>query len=331
MTQSTDLTVENNVLIGKERELYLAGGKHGILSYILGEWQINPASVVNWRRNLERRKLICDFFNIRYGHIVAPEKYNVHSENFPIENPRTMIDAYRDDNGRLPCFYPVDLLKKAEHRAYARNDTHFGLGGLLTTTRLIGEIAGRSPDEIDAICAEAMQYLVPMPGPFFGDLGNKVNPRDPEDNVMRIGDIPTTKTYENNLVHIYDKAVNEGRAIVLKSTSANARGSLLIFGDSYLHHTLPYLSLMFETVVYCRTQFFHDEMAVMMKPDVIISQAAERYLSFVYPDENAAPFLMTPYLLDRKPNYSIEEAEVFAEVLGGRRRIDFNLYARYRK
>jgi hypothetical protein len=67
-------------------------------------------------------------------------------------------------------------------------------------------------------------------------------------------------------------------------------------------------------------------MVRMTRPDVVISQAAERYLSFVYPDRSAPPFLMVPYLLGRSPNITPETARILAAALAGDREVDVSIY-----
>ena len=49
---------------------------------------------------------------------------------------------------------------------------------------------------------------------------------------------------------------------------------------------------------------------------------AERYLSYVWPDERAPNFFLVPYLLGRQPAFSPEDAEHFSKALSCGRDID---------
>ncbi len=324
----SETTIINNVLVGDNRELYLAGGNHGILSYAKGEWEIKPQSIVNWYDNIARRKAYCSLFNVPYAHMVVPEKYRVMNENFPLPDARSMADFYRRD-GALPCLYPVKELK-ACGRAYMRNDTHFAVDGLFAVMKIVANLAGRTDAETGVAVDAATKWIVPSTTPFGGDLGAKLTPPDLEPEVRRITKPEFVRSFENNLEHVYDRPVNEGRIIVVESDLITAKGKLLIFGDSYLHHALYYLSCLFKTVIFCRTQYFHEEIAFMAQPDVIVSQQAERYLSWVSRDDAAAPLLFTPYLLERTPRLGVEEAEAFSRAFAGRRKVDLAGYNRYR-
>ena len=50
-----DLQIENGVLIGREGELFLAGGRHDVLDYATGRRRVEPAAVQAFRQNIRRR------------------------------------------------------------------------------------------------------------------------------------------------------------------------------------------------------------------------------------------------------------------------------------
>jgi hypothetical protein len=319
-----DFTVEGDVLIAGNGELYLSGGRHSVLRFAQGEMQINPKSIENLRENMAERREVTTHAGIRYGHIVAPEKYKVVPDGFPIADPVSLADQYLQAG--IEFIYPVDELRnEPSGRSHYITDTHWTAQGLICATCIIARVAGIEEADILETHEEMAQSLVPVKDTFFGDLGRKLDPKRGEQRFILRPRHEFTVT-ENGLQHDYTSPVNDGRLIVVRSSHPRASKRLTIFGDSYLHHALPYLSHLFSQVVFCRTRFFHKEIVQMSRPDVVISQAAERYLSFVYPDHGAPPFLMVPYLLGRSPNFTPETARIIAAALSGDRETDVSIY-----
>ena len=71
---------------------------------------------------------------------------------------------------------------------------------------------------------------------------------------------------------------------------------VLIFGDSFFRMMLIHLSAIFSRVICLRTRFLHPEMVTLIRPDVIFTGNAERYLSYVSPDTEAQAFALYPHL-----------------------------------
>ncbi|PZW37022.1 hypothetical protein C8P66_14713 [Humitalea rosea] len=66
----------------------------------------------------------------------------------------------------------------------------------------------------------------------------------------------------------------------------------------------------------------------MARPDVVVTQQAERYLSYVSPDTGAPPFLLMAQMLGRTPSPSQAEALALARALSGERELDLRPFAR---
>ena len=66
--------------------------------------------------------------------------------------------------------------------------------------------------------------------------------------------------------------------------------TVLLFGDSFFYGMLPHLSAVFSRVILLRTRFMHSEMLALIKPDVVFTGNAERYLADVAPDSEAFGF-----------------------------------------
>jgi hypothetical protein len=324
---ASGLEIENGVLKGANGELYLSGGNHSVLRFATGEFVVSDESIENMKANSAHRARLSQKYGTPWVQMVAPEKYRVVPEPFPIASPSSLARQYIDKG----CDQLLDLapIMRAEtvRRTYYTTDTHWNLQGKIVAAREIALRAGRSAADVAAVEAEIEKAIVVSPNPFCGDLGRKLNPTQSEEILILKRPHPI-RTFENGLPHDYTKPVNDGRLVLTESDAPTARGRLLIFGDSYLHQSLEVLSFHFATTIFCRTRWMHEEMILMAQPDMIVAQMAERYLGYVFRDEAAPPFHMIAYMLGRKPEPSEDEAIAIAKALGGGRELDMRPFPR---
>lgn len=321
------LRIENDVLIGSGDELYLAGGNHGVVRFATGETVIRADSIVNMRDNLAIRREAAARMGFAFAHMIAPEKYRVVPQHFPLKQTSGLAQQYAN-GGCEGMIDPVrELRAETEGCTYYRTDTHWAPHGKIVAARLLALASGRAPAEVAAVEAATRAALVRAPEYFCGDLGRKLDPKQAEPTFTF--KIPhRVQTFENGLPHDYVRPVNDGRMVLTESDADTARGTLLIFGDSYLHQTLPVLSFFFRRVLFCRTRWFHEELVGMVRPDIVVTQQAERYLSYVFPDSGAPPFLLMAQMLGRTPAPSQPEALALARALSGGRELDLRPFAR---
>jgi hypothetical protein len=196
---------------------------------------------------------------------------------------------------------------------------------MMLATERIAKTAGFSEMQISSLCEVMQAHTGPLDELFYGDLGRKLEPPRGEEVLWPRKAASVTRE-ENGLVHDYDKPINDGRMVVSLNPESVSDETLLIFGDSYLFNALAYVELAFRRVVFCRTRFFHREMMVMVQPDVIVCQAAERYTRLVSRDAKAPPFLILPYVLGREPKMNPKQAAFVAGFLANNRNPDFSEY-----
>ncbi len=321
------LEIVNQVLTGADGELYLAGGNHSILAYATGQMTIDPASDRTLAENLKERTWKAGRMGTPYMHLIAPEKYKVYPDQFPLKNATSMVDQFSRSKDYIT--YPMEQLRAVKaHRTYPLTDSHWAPHGLALIAALIGERSGMTAEQVAQRNAEIMAAIADDGTIFYGDLGRKLDPQQGEPN-LRLTPKHQYIVSENGITHRTDKGgvtVNDGRMIVIDSSHPSVKKKLLIFGDSYLHNALPYLSYYFKTVIFCRTRFFHDEIAFSARADMIVTQMAERYLSAVHSDRIAPPFFMIPFLLGRTHETTPEQAQRISLALSRTGAVNFDVY-----
>jgi hypothetical protein len=128
-------------------------------------------------------------------------------------------------------------------------------------------------------------------GVWSGDLGSKLDPPRKEARISFVPPRPIVR-FTNQLFTandgICDIFIN--RSIVANSPRA------LVFGDSLARGLVPMMTRIFGMVLFCRSRYVHDEIVLGFKPQLVISQNAERYLSKVSLDDERLPFLLYPSL-----------------------------------
>lgn len=128
-------------------------------------------------------------------------------------------------------------------------------------------------------------------GAWSGDLGSKLNPPREETRISL--KLPQRiKLFGNQIIKgndgICDIYINRSR--VANSPRA------LVFGDSFARGLVPLMTRIFGMVIFCRSRYVHDEIVLGFKPQLVISQNVERYLSRVSNDDERPPFLLYPSL-----------------------------------
>lgn len=317
--------IVNSVLIGGEGELYLGAGAHNVLKFATGEARVDAESIKNFELNVQERKKYCKDRGIPLLQMIAPEKYKVIPDGFPLESPLSFYDNHVDCSAH-GVWYPVNELKNNRFgRSYYKTDTHWTAAGLKLVTLKMAETAGFDAAAIERLSEVLERQTKPHDQTFYGDLGRKLDPKEGEE-VSWPHRAPTVKSVENGIGHDYANPVNDGRIIFSRNSASISPKTVLIFGDSYLFNGLAYIECAFQNVVLCRTRFFHREMVEMVKPDLIVCQAAERYLRVVTNDEKAPPLLFLPYVLGRTPKMEPQDAAFASSFLSSGRDVDFKAY-----
>lgn len=304
------MEIKNGVIIGKKGELFLADGHHRPLDFLTGKADVSDASVTNFQANLVARAEHAAGCGARHVHLVAPDKHTVLDESFPIANPIILGDIYRQ-RVRAPFLFPTEKLRALEHGGYGFADTHWTWRGRLAAVEEV--VLGLGLDEamVHTRVAELAKLIRPRSGEAPGDLGKRFDP-------------PITQPNETLAagwkVHKFDNHVtsgNDGRMNLLISEHPNAKGRIVIFGDSFIAQALSLFTAFFKDILFCRTQYYHREIVVGARPNYVLTENVERYLSNVRPDEEAPPLLLMAMLRGNPVHYEKSDLDAFSAILSG--------------
>ena len=301
-------SIENGVLFGHEGELYLAHGGHSVLEYATGRRQVAETMFSTFEANMLERAAKCTMSGAKFLHVIFPDKQSVVRNRFPYPDPICLGSEYRRHCPRAfgHVLDLTDLLRADANPVFKRTDTHLNDYGLaLAASSVAGAITGTTS-------AEFLPRLMAKPtklhrGP--GDLGTKLSPAL---------ECETSSIVVDWKLHFATNGIgfgNDGLVDLYLSPDALRAERILWFGDSFGRGCVRLLSLFFREIVFLRTRFLHDEMVFQLRPDIVITQNAERYLDVIASDDEAQPFLLYP-AIKRLPDLPDERfTTLFAALL----------------
>ena len=210
--------------------------------------------------------------------------------DFPFDSPVKLGQVYVNELEKLypnhggVVVYPLDVLKCLAIPPFMPLDTHLTDAGTLVVLRVMLETTRIATDELDF---QKITESITNPITSQGDLGSKIGKNIYQTNITLL---PKWKFFEIRS----PGGFNDGMVDMVFSPSAKFDKTVLLFGDSFFRMMLRHMSGIFTKIICLRTRFFHLEMIEAIKPDVIFSGNAERYLSNVESDSDAPFFPIYP-------------------------------------
>lgn len=309
-------TVAHDAVRGLEEFLFLIGGSHTPLLYASGEKTIPPDAIRLFWRNQTRRRGFLQRRNIPYVHLIAPDKHNVCSEVFPYDiicRPGSHVLACSPDpNLNATVIYPLDQLAADFRKHCYRVDTHFTPFG----TAMLCQSVVKALQHHQALIR--LQQLADLPirsqAGWSGDLGWRFDPPHSEEKQnVPLG--PHIERISNHLA-----GGNNGMMDLYTNHTVDPApplGRVMLFGDSYGRDMASVLATVAREVLFLRTPYLHLDLVDTARPDIVITQGAERYLPSTLCDSKKPMFLLMPFFKATEYSLSPEAARAFSAFLTG--------------
>ncbi len=309
-TSLTPGTIENGVLVGKDKFLFLAGGAHSVLDIVNGKQQISEQSLARFRSNIVGRQDWARCRGIPYVHLVFPDKQTVVPEMWPYETCRSLGQLYLEHfaNDRLPILFPVELIQAYRWSALSKVDTHVtAAGSIIVAAALVARIEGEPQDALrDRLLAAADSKKWRA-----GDLGSKFSPPIVA-NEGFFSELPPGTCLTNGI-----EGGNNGLTDLRFNPDAVYRKRCVVFGDSFGRDICLFLQYWYAEVFFFRSGFFHTEVAELCDPDVLVTENVERYLDACVDDGERTLYFMFPHLKGLPYAPPISFARKFSDILTG--------------
>lgn len=240
-------------------------------------------------QNLEKKRDWLEARGIELLVLAVPEKHTIYSEYLPPSIHKLGRESRLDQLAGALKSHPkitfIDsrepLLKaKATARLYHRTDSHWNdYGALIAYGALMEPIARRFP-AVPVLAPD--DYAVSTAVGYGGDLAGMLSLSDVirEERITLVPKftpraVDGARPYPNPV----DPAVYPGRDMVVKETGDPSLPKALVFRDSFSGPLIPFLSESFRSVVFVWTFDFLPELIEQEKPDIVIIECVERYLT----------------------------------------------------
>jgi hypothetical protein len=281
--------LENQVLVGRDGYLFLAGGAHNVLKMVSGSKTVSDASKTAFAYNIKFRSDWSAHANTNFLHIIFPDKQSIIPHAWPLSEPKQLGSEFASDtdDAEANVVYPTKLLQRFSELAISRVDTHLTAAGAIL---IAGYLASRILHSDQMETALALVDVVTLKEEVSGDLGSKFDPPLLATESVCRQQGPGT-FLSNNL-----KGGNNGIIDLRINQTAIHKKRLLIFGDSFARQFSRYLAYWFSEVVFLRTPFFHPDIADLYRPDFLITENSERYLDTIKSDNERPFFFSFPHL-----------------------------------
>ncbi|WP_182026033.1 hypothetical protein [Vibrio rotiferianus] len=272
--------------------------------HFLGNINIKQSSVDNYQRNIQFNKEISKALNFQYLHIVFPAKPYSYRQKFQ-EIGLDLKPIFQKCHEDVCVFYP-DL--GPEH--YDNLDTHINDRGMY-------HILLHILDELN---------LSKPPRPFWdkkrkrGDLSIMLGDNSATEEVEELSGIYGNDVYQSKR-YTNAKALkgNQGHIDYLFNPYAMHNKRVILFGDSFFRTKIRMYSLIFTEVIYFRRPYVMSDVVRNLRPDIVLTGNAERYLTDVPDHRNDTPWFII-YLSDKYDSrlLSPNTIEVFKVLFSGR-------------
>jgi hypothetical protein len=252
-------------------------------------------------------------------HLIAPDKHTVCAEVFPepvVCSPgRHVLAQCPDPTFHETVLFPVEALTRHFRRHCYKVDTHFtphGTGVLVLA--LLDAL--QNPGARDQLRLHLAQAPHRQPG-WTGDLGWRFDPPHAEDR-LSLPRPPFIRCLSNRLAGgnngMVDLYLNE-------SPEPTPLDRVMLFGDSYGRDMASQLALVSRQLMYLRTPYLHLDLVDGARPDLVITQNAERYLPSTLCDSGRPVFFLMPFFKEQSHAISPEVAEAFSRFLTSGQRL----------
>jgi hypothetical protein len=266
---------------------YLFARNHHGFEQITGRFQFDEERLALWSEAIAHRVAWCAERNITYVVLIVPEKHVVYDDLLPdgetvgAVRPVTQIADSLGPDERARFIYPAAALKQASaiRPAYYKTDSHWTSWGAYWGYRAL--MAGLAPfHQFDVIPEESLEHHNYS---FIGDLGAYLDPEPIEHAIdTSYPDMLRSQFFFSNVENI--RGFRGQVHIFLNNDKTLPRA--VMFRDSGANALFPFLNVHFSRMVAVAMPQFDADVIESEKPDIVITEMAERFLR----DHGPEPF-----------------------------------------
>jgi alginate O-acetyltransferase complex protein AlgJ len=273
-------SVDDKVAQGQDGWLFLANDSNDTMGQHAGARLLTGHQVEQWQYLLESRAAWLGMQGIPYYFVIAPDAHAIYPDMLPegVQQGTTrpalqVLDRLRERDSWAPVFYPLEeLLAERESLVYPKTGSHWSeYGAFIAYRALMARIAELLP--VRSLSREEIHLSYERRS---GDLGRKFDPPVISRYVYVDVIEPRAELVEDNRIR------NHGRLVEYNADTDDDL-TCLVFGDSFAVRVMPLVAESFRRSFWAHLYFDH-ELVSELRPDVVVTVAAERGMIVVETD-----------------------------------------------
>jgi alginate O-acetyltransferase complex protein AlgJ len=273
-------SIDDKVARGKDGWLFLAKDSNNTLGQHAGEQLLSDAQVEQWHHLLERRAAWLNIQGIPYLYVIAPDAHAVYADMLPdgmVQGPTRpalqVLDRLRERKSWAPVLYPLEeLIANRDELVYPKTGSHWSeYGAFVGYQALMARVTEILPVRRLARGEIHLSYERRA-----GDLGIKFDPPIASRYVYVDVIEPRAKLIHDNRIR------NHGRLVEFQAETNNDL-TCLVFGDSFAVRLMPLVAEAFSRSYWAHA-YFDQELISELRPDLVVTVAAERGMIVVQND-----------------------------------------------
>lgn len=293
--------LDDDVHVGSDGWLFLVRGSNSVIDLYRNESSFTDELARQWVELLRARNDRFSARGIRYVHLAAPEKltllhrhYISEDDSEPLENPGgspllQLVDRYDWDTPSLLNVATYLASQIDNYPVYWKTDTHWSAWGCFLAYQVLCSHLHIPVNE------QILNYPF-VEGPLVMDLGSKVEPPPQETARFYKLERHSRRVYANELVRykeanglIDEGSLHVGSHVIYRNDSPDAADKVVVlFGDSFSEYRNHLLSGMLAETVrelhFIWNANVDDEYVRRVRPDIVITELAERFMTRVPTD-----------------------------------------------
>lgn len=276
----TDSSELQKVLYGKDGWLFLNNDTNSSLGYLTGHQPANENTLALWVELVLQRITACNEWGMKYYHLVVPEKEVVYRDYLPegltisAGRPAVRLLQALNEISVQNVVYP-DYLEQADNRSdqlfYYKGDTHWTHAGAYFAVEKLFQLIAEDYEAIQLPSKNAYKF---KPGYQAGDLLIKTTS-------VNIESIMYTTSISQKIRKTYNNKINNtGRRMEFINPEA-PKLRLMCWHTSSVDWMTPFLNDMFGSACYIWDQSINWNEVLRYRPDILLFQSNERFLTRV--------------------------------------------------
>ena len=273
-------SVDDKVAQGKDGWLFLANDSNDTVGQHAGERLLSEDQVQQWQHLLESRAAWLNVQGIPYFYVIAPDAHAVYADMLPegfvqgeTRPALQVLDRLRERDSWAPVMYPLDeLIAARDELVYPKTGSHWSeYGAFIGYRALMARMTEILP--VRRLTRREVHLSFEQRS---GDLGRKFDPPIVSRYVYADVIEPQAELVGDNRIR------NHGRLVEYNADTNNDL-TCIVFGDSYAVRVMPLVAESFRRSYWAHAYFDH-ELVSELKPDVVVTVAAERGMIVVQDD-----------------------------------------------